>query len=337
MKHIFLFFLLISLGCQKENFTLSGIIEDHLFLRNGNLHMPVTVAGNINSNKMVVLIHGGPGGNGLEYRDNFIIDILEKEVAVVYWDQRFAGNSQGNGGSSDVTDFREDIKKLIHLLRVKYSSSVDIYLLAHSWGGFLAPYFLVESDYQALIKGWIQVGGAHNYRLNDSLTREMLLNYGVSEIAAGNNTEDWNEIVEWCENNGFEGYENTIKLNDFAHRAELLIEDVYEPEFFLEWRQLLKNALLSQWSNQIATGIRQIDNPTYSIPITDELFKIQLPTLLLWGKYDFVCPPELAKDIEINIGSRDVTKIIYLNSGHSPMANQPELFWSDVLNWIEIQ
>ncbi len=327
---------LVFLGCQKESFTLNGMAEDHFFFKSGNQHMPVTVAGNVDSRKFIVIIHGGPGGNGLDYRDQHAKTLLEKEFAVVYWDQRFAGNTQGNGGNSGISEFRNDIKKLLILLRTKYGSDIHFYLFGHSWGGFLAPYFLVDEGNQAMVKGWIQIGGAHNYHLNDSLTREMLLHFGEIELASGNNLSDWNEIVEWCNQNGFEGRENAGQLNGFAHRAESLISDVIEPEFDFDFKKLQATAFLSEFSNEIASSIRQIDQPTYVTPNSDQLFKIQIPTLLLWGKYDFVCPPELADDIEDNIGSSDVSKIIYIYSGHSPMMNEPLKFWGDVIEWVKV-
>lgn len=325
---------LLFWGCQNEIFTLSGIAEDHFFLKSGNQHMPITVAGNIDSNKFVIIIHGGPGGNGMAYRDNYVKEVVESEFAVVYWDQRFAGNTQGNGGNTDILEFRKDIKNLLLLLNDKYGLDNNFYFLAHSWGGFLAPYFLLDGNNQEMIKGWIQVGGAHNYYLNDSLTREMLLHYGNIELAAGNNALDWNEIVDWCNVNGFEGSENALQLNGFAHRAENLIQDVEIPEYNSDIKKIQTNAFFSEWSNGIASSIRAIDNPAYSTPITDQLVKIQLPTFLLWGKYDFVCPPELADDIENHIGSYDVEKIIYPNSGHSPMFNEPINFWKDVIEWL---
>jgi pimeloyl-ACP methyl ester carboxylesterase len=330
------FVVIFLAGCQKESFTKSGMAEDHFFLNSGNQNMPVTVGGNVDSKKFIVIIHGGPGGNGIVYRDSYVKDVVEKEFAIVYWDQRFSGNTQGNGGESDIKEFRKDIKNLLLLLGDKYGSDKNFYLFGHSWGGFLAPYFLVDGDNQDKVKGWIQIGGAHNYHLNDSLTREMLIQYGTIELAAGNNTSDWEEIVNWCNENGFEGSENASMLNGFAHRAEGLINDVLEPEYSTSFNEIRQNALLSQWSNGIASAIRQIDNPTYSTPNTDQLYKIQLPTLLLWGKYDFVCPPSLADDIEEHIGSSDVTKIIYSQSGHSPMYNQFEEFWKDVMDWVKV-
>lgn len=319
-------------SCQREDFGTSGIIEDRFIFRNEKQSMPVTVAGNIDAKKMVLIIHGGPGGNGLDYRTTFVRNNVESEYAIVYWDQRYAGNTQGNGGPSHIDDFRDDIKKLIQLLKAKYGQDQEIFLFAHSWGGFLAPYFLVEPDNQAMVKGWIQIGGAHNYRMNDSLTREMLIKYSRQEIGKGNNTERWQEILDWCLENGFEGRENAGWLNSFAHEAEGMM-DTGEPEFDLSF---LSNhqSFISAFFNMMISAIRKIDEPTYETPISDQLHKINLPTLLLWGKYDFVCPLELAEDIEKNIGSSDIKKLIYNRSGHSPMMNEENAFWYDVLQWI---
>lgn len=220
-------------------------------------------------------------------------------------------------------------------MRTKYGTDKKFYLFAHSWGGFLAPYFLVHENNQSLVEGWIQIGGAHNYHLNDSLTREMLLFYGRQEINQNRNTADWQEIVEWCEENGFEGAENAGTLNGFAHKAEDLIEDIESPEMIIDLGQITQLALMSQLSNAISSSLRDIDGATYITPNSDQLHKITLPTLLLWGKYDFVCPPELADDIELNIGSNKVDKIIYSKSGHSPMADEPLKFWDDVIEWVK--
>lgn len=322
-------------SCQKESFSLSGMADDHFFLKSGNQHMPISVVGNVDSKKFIIILHGGPGGSAIQYRDGYVREHVETDVVMVYWDQRFAGNTQGNGGNTDITQFRRDIKNLILLLRNKYGSDKEFYFLAHSWGGFLAPYFLADNNNQQLIKGWIQADGAHNYYLNDSLTREMLISKGNIEISEGRNVSTWREIVDWCLSNDFKGQKNGEQLNKFAFRAESLMNAVNEPKD-PTFADILQTSLMSFLSNVIASSIRNIDSPTYEIPNSDKLNSITIPTLLLWGKYDFVCPPGLADDILNNIGSTDVSQIIYQNSGHSPMLNEPENFWNDVLAWVKL-
>lgn len=329
--------VLLALGllsCQQEDFTSSGRADDHFFLQNAGQSMPVRVAGNVDARKFIVIIHGGPGGEGIVYQDDYVREYVEDKFAMVYWDQRFAGNTQGHGGNSDISAFREDIKKLLQLLKSKYGTDIKFYLLGHSWGGFLAPYFLSEAGNQQLVNGWIQVGGAHNYRMNDSLTREMLLHYGRIELQAQNNVTDWEEIVDWCTANGFEGSENAGTLNGFAHRAETLIAEVQQPDYE-DWEVFLNRSFFATLVNEMASAIREIDAPTYETPISDRLPGITLPTLLLWGKYDFVCPPGLSEDIERRIGSRNVRKVVFPRSGHSPMANEPKAFWDVVVDWVQ--
>lgn len=329
-------FVFVFSGCENEFFPSTGIAADRFFLKSGNQHMPVLVAGNLDSNKFIVIIHGGPGGNSNAYRDDYVKNNVENEMAMVYWDQRFAGNTQGNGGNTDISAFKKDIKNLLILLSHKYGEDKEFYLFGHSWGGFLTPYFLIDGNNQNLVKGWIQIGGAHNYPLNDSLTREMLLHFGNLELAAGRNTKDWEEIVNWCNANGFEGRDNGLKLNGFAHDAEKLNEDVWKTEKEpMDLQEMKQNSILTQTLNSSISGLREIDAPTYYTTNSDQLHKINIPTLLLWGKYDFVCPPGLANDIEANIGSLDVTKFIYSNSGHSPMLNQRAQFWQDVIEWVQ--
>lgn len=337
MRIIFLYLLTIcvcSWGCQKEVISTSGQAYDEFFLKSGNIEMPVTVAGNLEAKKLMVIVHGGPGGNGIDYRDSYAVKMVESKIAVVYWDQRFAGNSQGHAGEKDISAYRQDIHHLLLLLRHRYGAAMQIYLMGHSWGGFLTPYFLVDGSNQSLVKGWIQVDGAHNYRMNDSLTREMLLATGKLEVAANRNTTTWQEIVDWCTNNGFEGDQNAGQLNSYAHKAEELMADITNPTSS-EASPANHAVFFSNWINEQASGRLQIDGPAYTTPNSDRLHRLQLPTLLLWGAYDFVCPPLLAKDIESHIGSKDVTKIIYAHSGHSPMVNEPVQFWEDVLTWIE--
>jgi pimeloyl-ACP methyl ester carboxylesterase len=334
---IFLVFALSS--CQKEDITQSGMANDRFFLESDGQKMPIFVAGNLDSDKMILIIHGGPGGNSIVYRDDYVIENVEKEFAVVYWDQRFAGGSQGSSSITDISAFRSDIKKLIYLLRSLYGQNKQIYLFAHSWGGFLAPYFLIENSNQQMVDGWIQIGGAHNFYLNDSLTQQMLLFYGRQEVLADRNVKSWEKIVAFCDTANYVHIKNAFKLNEYAHEAEGLMPDVLYPNYtfkeLFDWYFLNDVPLIATFINGIASGIFKVYEPAYITEISDYLSRIEIPALLLWGKYDFVCPPGLMDDIKENIGSDDVSEYIFQNSGHSPMMNQPELFWQVVIDWIK--
>jgi pimeloyl-ACP methyl ester carboxylesterase len=338
-KYIVAIFLALTLftACQKEDFSKSGLADDHFFLQSGGQNMPVTVAGNIDSDKLVIILHGGPGGMSTIYRDNCVKNNVEKEFALVYWDQRFAGGSQGNGGPSEISDFKDDLRQLIQLLKLKYGQVKKIYLFGHSWGGFLAPCFLLDKENQQMVDGWIQVDGAHNYLLNDSLSQQKLIFYGKREVAANNNVSKWEPIIEFCVSNSFSIRENADKMNRFAGQAEGLIQEVAAPSNNQSILSIIMTNHIpytSCMANLGASVLLDIDCQTYDEPIRENLHEITVPALMLWGKYDFICPSGLMDELVENISSTDIETKLFEKSGHSPMDNEPDLFWKTVVDWV---
>jgi len=329
---IILAFSLAVLSCKDVS--LTGVANDTIYLRQNGVDMPIRVFGNIESDKMILVVHGGPGGNAIVYRDKYVVKNVETEYCMIYWDQRYAGGSQGYGGETNISAFRDDLKKVIQLLKSKYGQNKKIFVFGHSWGGFVAPYFLIDGDNQNLAAGWIQVDGAHDYNLNDSLTHAMLIEVGNQQIALNNNVSSWQPIVDYCNSHTYnENYNVAATLNSYAHQAEGLMSDVqFSGSILPPFNNF--TPYTSHSMNGMASGINEIDRPTYNENIGKSLYKVTIPTLLLWGKYDFVCPKGLMTDIVNKIGSTDVTTKIFDYSGHSPMMNEPEAFWTEVMNWI---
>jgi pimeloyl-ACP methyl ester carboxylesterase len=329
--------IILFAGCQKEEISKT-IAHDTFFLQEKGAAMPILVHGNLASNKIMLIVHGGPGGSSIPYRSNLVKTTVETEFAVAYWDQRIAGAAQGNSSDDDISLYKEDLRKVILLLKSRYGADKKIYLMGHSWGGFLTPYFLEDGTNQDMVSGWIQVDGANSYSLNDSLTKEMLLVYGKREIAKDKNKAEWQEIVDYCNVHPYnESADVAFKLNRYASKVEKLVEEIEKINSGFN-TSLITNrfAITSQLSNIVSTAfIKKIDRQAYDVPITQNLFKIKLPTLLLWGRHDFVCPIGLKDVIKKNIKSSDISEKTFEKSGHSPMDNEPDLYWSTVVDWVK--
>lgn len=331
------FFLATIFSCGKESFTRVGMANDHFFLQNEGQNMPVRVAGNLSSDKLLVIIHGGPGGSALEFRSAYVVQNVESKFAVVYWDQRYAGGSQGNGGTSSIDQFRKDLKKLLFLLKEKYGSDKKLYLMGHSWGGFLAPYFLIEDNNQQMIAGLIQADGAFNPRTNQVM-KEAFLNYGAAEISAGRNEKFWKEIIDFCNSPEYKenDYNVMIRLNKWAHEAEDKLKHLKpnEPENKMapdNHIPLISHALAM--FNSSRQGIYKEAYETN--PVAGNINKISLPVLLLWGKHDLVCPVKMMDVFMQGISSTDVQTHIFNGSFHRPMENEPVEYWNTLTEWME--
>jgi pimeloyl-ACP methyl ester carboxylesterase len=342
MKKIIFNLLTISFlaSCQKEKISTGADANDVFFLEEKGCSMPIQVRGNLASNKILLILHGGPGNSSIFYRTDYVEKTVEKDIAIAYWDQRLAGASQGNSTDTNIELFKADLKKVAQLIKSRYGNDKQLYLMGHSWGGFLAPYFLEDGNNQGFFKGWIQVDGVHNYPLHDSLTKEMLLFYGKKEIALNKNKDKWQPIVDYCNAHAFnESFDVAEQLNSYANAADKYLDEVNAGTDIIS---ALKTGsgngfpITAYLSNQYTSITRQIDHQAYPIPISANLYKIKLPTLLLWGKYDFVCPTGLMKDVRKKISSTDVSEKIFEKSGHAPMFNEKEAFWTTLVDWVKI-
>ena len=130
---------------------------DVLYLRHKGADMPAHVYGNIPSKTFMILLHGGPGGNGLEYRGGRYVEDLEKEIAVVYWDQRGQGNSRGNGHQETLNMdlLLDDLDQLVVMLKHQYGDDINLFLYGHSWGGTYGTKYMMSEARQVQFNGWI--------------------------------------------------------------------------------------------------------------------------------------------------------------------------------------
>jgi proline iminopeptidase len=100
---------------------------------------------------MIVVLHGGPGG---DYREFLPYRVLADDgYYVVMWDQRGSGLSKRHDASSyDFDGYLEDLRLVIE----HYTSASDqpIVFLAQSWGAMYATWFINEhGDYGGRVAG----------------------------------------------------------------------------------------------------------------------------------------------------------------------------------------
>lgn len=347
MKKIILNTLLfIALtSCQKEEISIGSQASDEFFLYNRGASMPVSVYGNTASNTFMLMVHGGPGGEDIVYRVDYVREQVESKVAVVYWDQRNSGGSQGgaNGAHDSVEDFVDDFEKVIALLKHRYGKDISIFVNGHSWGGYLTPAFLQTEDNQYSVKGWIQTAGAHNITLLNEYSIEMQIAKAEEEIKAGNDAAEWTEIRDFCQKlNPPLSLDESLQLNRYAGKAEGLTQEIVKSPYTLkDFARIYTDNNVSVLHNTL----QGIYNPV-TRSITEQIFgegganvsanmnKITIPTLLLYGKYDYICPAKLGDDIENRIGSAYKKRVLFEKSGHSIMLNEEKAYWDEVIQFI---
>ncbi|RLD59965.1 MAG: hypothetical protein DRJ01_10495 [Bacteroidetes bacterium] len=340
---ILFYALFFASGCKKED---NNNISDIFYVRHAGADIPAYLYGSKQNNVFIITLHGGPGDNGLEMRQGNAAAELEKRYVMVYWDQRGQGLSEGKFSANDITIdlMAEDLQALILVLKHKYGNNIKLFLLGHSWGGELGTAFLLKNNYQHQLKGWIEVDGAYDIpKVNIEVVGKIIKD-GNEQINLGNSTEKWEELIEQVKNIDTNNISITEgrELNKKARIAQkyLFKDDITQKPQSVTWRDagifyhedFLTAAVSGSWFYVLNNSFyNEIETASYS----DKLCKITIPTLLLWGKYDFIVPPALGRNAFKLTGSEDKKLVIFNKSSHSPMNNQPEEFVDEIIQFVE--
>lgn len=308
--------------------------------------IPAYIYGNTNSKVFLIILHGGPGSNALEYRGGIYSDLLESDYAVVYTEQRSQGMAQGSFSEESMTvpNLAADVYALNLSLQQKYGDDISVFLLGHSWGGMLGSQVMIDPVYQKAFKGWIDVDGAHDLPLTFKSAVRRIEAIALEQIAEGNDLTFWNEAIDTVTELDtvvlVEDEFQTINLLGYEAEATLLTAEVLDPvdlDFAIDAlvNAVFVNNLLTTFVSRLNANSTLYDNGLFEYSLTNELEKIEQPCLFLWGKYDMVVSSELAYDAFSRVGTLDKSIVIFEKSGHSPMLHEGRLFAETIIDFIE--
>lgn len=128
---------ILSIGLSGNKTVPKTVVDDMSLpsIEIGGIKLHAETFGN-SDNPMIVVIHGGPGG---DYRHLLDLKVLSDEYFVVFYDQRSAGLSQRVSSEELTLDsHREELHQIIKY----YENDKPIYLIGHSWGAMLGTYYL---------------------------------------------------------------------------------------------------------------------------------------------------------------------------------------------------
>jgi len=340
-KLTILFIALLAIGCGRQE--IKQNLDETVWVRNQGADMPVYVHGNVDSKVIMLVVHGGPGGNGPEYRSGSYAEDLESKYAVAYWDQRGQGMSQGKYSAEDITieTMVEDLRAVILVLKKKYEGS-QVFVFGHSWGGTLTAKYMVTADYQNLAAGWIESNGAHDIPKLNRDAIQMFKDVSTAQLALGNNTTNWQETLDWANGVDINNITDEIggEINSRGQKTDewLQGDGVVAPSDESGIRASLltghTNPLTSLLSGNY-TSNQLVQNGIEEVALTPELSRVTIPSLFLWGRYDFIVPPSLGEDAFREVSSADKELFIFEKSGHSPMNNEWEAYNAAIVQFIE--
>jgi pimeloyl-ACP methyl ester carboxylesterase len=335
--------LLTLVSCQKEEIKIGTGVSETFYVQNAGTSMRVLVEGNTASKAILLFVHGGPGSSSYFYNSDYISQNIEDKYAVAYWDQRSAGASQGNnnGDQLNLKTMTTDLKKVIQVLKHRYGQDASVFILGHSFGGMLTASFVTTENNQALVKGWIMCSGAHNYPLNNELSKSGLIFFANQQIALNKRVAQWREILNYCNSipNSNLTKEQADKLNTYSSDTESYFDEVIPVSAIdiIKANAIKQNyALTSTYLNLKYSQIANINNELANYELSSQLNKVTIPVLTIFGKYDLICPPALGNDVYNRISSTYKFQYILPNSSHVGMLQEEILFCNRVNSFMEL-
>jgi pimeloyl-ACP methyl ester carboxylesterase len=328
-------------SCQKEVITFGSDVSETFYVENHGAAMRVLVEGNTASGTFILFVHGGPGAGSYIYDTDYIREKIGKQYAMVWWDQRNSGGSQGGANGKDLTLARmtDDLRKVVMVIKYRYGQDCSLFIIGHSYGGLLTSSFMTQGDNQTMVKGWIYADGSHNYPLNDTLTRNMLIITGEEQISLNKHKPEWEEIVAYCRDHpGNFSYDESKQLEKYAEEAETYFDEVKKISIFTLVRE---NAVRYDWPltsmfvNYRYSSDAGFNRDLAKTAITISLASVDIPLVILYGKYDFVCPVGLGYDLYDRVSSTDKQIVISEISGHNIMLQDQVLFCDEIVKFVQ--
>lgn len=330
----FIFFLLLAvpfLACEKSEFLSEG---QYYFLRHKGAAMPVWVKGNLESGVFLITVHGGPGSSGHEFAVTRSFQELEKDYAVVYWDQRFSGLSQGDpkNSSLSIDQFVEDVDVVVDFVQQHFNNP-KLFMLGHSWGGGLSAAWVGRNNNQQKIQGWIDVDGSVFDSLEVQAVKNWTLERVPAKIAEGKDLKFWQYVIDWYKANP-----NPVYSNKEPYIFAAALDTSYNAVALADSNQIDYGKLLLRSPYSLAYFTNRVDARfADGLDFRPELRKITIPALVLWGKDDPTLPVELA-DFALNTlgtAADRKQKVEFENCGHSPHYEQPTKFVAVMRAFLE--
>lgn len=336
-------FILIPTALYLYDSPRAPQVNDYYRLDRQGVATPLWVRGNIDSGVIILQMHGGPADTAIRYSMHPAYRDLESRYAVAYWDQPGAGNSrwltpQREIPVSEISAALDEVVTLLH----RESPHSKLFILAHSFGA--EPVIKYLSEYpaaQEAVTGWIDVDGAHNELLNFTLAAQWLENRATtrlqeSKFDSAEEKQFWQDAREYAQTH--QQYENWYETELWDNYIGPAGGYNYSPEtdavmggiphyllgranFFLEKENLRK--------------AKYVFRDVFQTDYTPALNQITIPTLVLWGRHDGAVVVDMAQDVYENVETEEKTLVIFEQSAHNPMLEEPEKYVQAVTTFVE--
>ena len=275
----------------------------------GGIRQWISLSGTKTTNAVLLFLHGGPGNSAMSYADTFTGE-LKKHFVVVMWDQRESGKTaELNPTQKPLTVelLENDAVEMINYLRKRFSQD-KIYVMGHSWGGFLA--LKVAADHPELLKACLAVSPMVNQLESERLSLQWMIDKAKQEY----NQQALNELQSV--NIPFDNGEQL-----YFHRSWLVR---------MAGRKSPSKSFVETW----ATKWLDVFNEASAINFIKTAPQINCPVYFFVGRKDYQTHFKITEDYYKLLRAPAKALFWFENSGHNLTTSEPDRLQEVIIDEI---
>lgn len=288
----------------------------------GGVEQSVIIRGRDRANPILLFVHGGPGSSETAPLRRFNA-ALEDRFVVVYWDQRYAGQSYDStlAVPADLTirQYVDDLGVVIDRLRARFGRQ-RVGILAHSWGTVLGILYAEESPEK--LYAYVGVGQVANVPESEKRSYAWVLREAKARGA--------DKAVRELEQLGPPPRPGPIftprdqiaafggSLRGDMSVTRMIGESLGEPE--MNGRDVVAYFSAGKYSEGMLHG------EFTQFVIDDRPRDYSMPIFLVSGRYDRQSEASVARDFYNRVMAPKKAFVWFEQSAHSPMFEEPQAF-----------
>ncbi len=304
-NYLIVFFLLASLSSPAQ----SSPVNSSEAIEIGGIEQWISIKGSNINHPVLLFLHGGPGNSAMGYSEKFTGE-LQKHFVAVQWDQRESGETAKLNSSNKpltVSLMESDALEMIHYLRKRFNQD-KIYLMGHSWGGFLG----------------LTVAANHP---------ELLLAYfAISPMVHQVKSEQFS--LQWMINKA-KVSKNQHALNDLA-KVKIPFQSAEQLFYHRNWLAQMTNnkppsrIFVEDWCKKWLT----LFNEASQVNFFTYAPEFKCPVYFFIGRKDYQTYFRLAEDYFILLTAEKKRLFWFEDSGHNPNLSESNKFQQIILSEI---
>lgn len=308
-------------------------VDEMLKVRIGGIDQWLSIRGKDRRNPILLVLHGGPASPSMPEAYTYQTP-WEDYFTVVQWDQRGAGKTyranteQAMAPGMTIDGMTDDAAQVVQFLRTRYGKN-KIFVLGHSWGSILGVKLTqLHPDW---FYAYISVGQVVNGRHNE----EVGYAFALQQAKAQGNDKALRELQSIAPYPGtnvsleaigirskWEMYYGGLAYGRHDYQFEDDAEEL-SPDYSQEDLDVIgKGAVFS---------FQYLAKPLLAVDF-DNVTHFGCPVIMFVGQHDYTTSYELAEQWFSKIQAPSKRMIIFADSAHMIMQEQPGRFLAHLVN-----